>query len=105
MDLVTTACTCEAQTAVLNPAYEMMKQRGEKEGAEGEQEGYEYEVMAGVSLGTNPHTMDETYIYEMPSPPSRQPLSCKPLSGDPPIGGDVGVVREENEYATIPGDK
>ena len=108
VDMLTSAHTCEAQTAVFNPAYEVVKQGEEKEGAEGEQKGYEYEVMAGVSLGTNPHTMDETYMYEMPSPPSCQPFSCKPLSGDPPICGGVGVVREgegENVYDTIPGDK
>ena len=104
VDLLTTAHTCEAQTTAVNPAYEMMKQRGEKEGAGEEQE---YEVM-GVCLVTNLPTArsrNETYIS---SHPSCQPFPSIPLSVDPPTGGDVCVVREEKEenvYDTIPGDK
>ena len=51
--------------------------------------------------------MDDTY-YDTLFPPSRQPLPSLPLSVAPPTGGDVGVVRGEEEegvYDTIPADQ
>ena len=56
-----------ALTTTTNPAYEMTKQGG--------QGSHEYELV-GVSPGTAPpiaEAADKT--YEMPSPPSHQPLS------------------------------
>ena len=82
-----------ALTTTTNPAYEMTKQGGQ----------------VGVSPGTVPpiaKAADKT--YEMPSPPSHQPLPAIPLSVAPPTGGDVGVAKEGEEegvYDNIPGDQ
>ena len=89
-----------ALTTTTNPAYEMMKQGG--------QGSHECELV-GVSPGTAPpiaEAADKT--YEMPSPPSHQPLPAIPLSVAPPTGGDVGVAKEgeeEDVYDNIPGDQ
>ena len=107
-----------ALTTVANPAYEMTKQggggggRGGGRGGRGEggrgQESHEYELV-DVSPGTAPpiaKAADKT--YEMPSPPSHQPLPAIPQSVAPPTGGDVGVakeVEEEGVYDNIPGDQ
>ena len=93
-------------TTGTNPAYEMVNQVGGGGGegggdGGGKQESHEYEVV-DVSQGTE--AADET--YEMPSPPSCQPLPTIPLSVAPPTGGDVGVVEEREEestYYNIPG--
>ena len=113
-------------TTTTNPTYEMMKQGGGGEegggkgGEEGEKAGggggggregqrsQEYELV-GVSSEIGPpvaKAADKT--YEMPSPPSCQPLPTIPLSVAPPTGGDVGVAKEgeaEAVYDTIPGDQ
>ena len=74
----------------------------------GGQGSHEYELV-GVSPGTGPpvaKAADKT--YEMPSPPSHQPLPTIPLSVAPPTGGDVGVAKEGEEegvYDNIPGDQ
>ena len=100
----------DALTIAINPAYEMMKQggngRGGGGGGGGGQGSHEYELV-GVSPGTGPpvaKAADKT--YEMPSPPSHQPLPTIQLSVAPPTGGDVGVAREgEGVYDNIPGDQ
>ena len=82
-----------ALTTTTNPAYEMVKQ--------GEQGSHEYELV-GVSPGTAPPIADKT--YEMPSPPSHQPLPTIPLSVAPPTGGGA-KEGEEGVYDNIPGDQ
>ena len=108
-DLLTRARKCSVEMGVSNPAYEMVKLRGEGGGGRGEKESHEYDIV-GVSLGTNPRTtkcVDDTYA--MPSPPSRQLLpTLSLLSVAPPTGGGVGVVRKGEEkgvYDTIPEDQ
>ena len=89
-----------ALTTTTNPAYEMTKQGG--------QGSHEYELV-DVSPGTAPpiaEAADKT--YEMPIPPSHQPLPAIPLSVAPPTSGDVGVAKEGEEegvYDNIPGDQ
>ena len=67
-----------------------------------------YELV-DVSPGTDPlvaKAADKT--YEIPSPPSCQPLPTIPLSVAPPTGGDVSVAKkgeEEGMYDNIPGDQ
>ena len=88
-------------TTNTNPAYEMVKQ-GDGGGRQGS---HEYELV-GVSPGTVAKAADKT--YEMPSPPSHQPLPTIPLSVAPLPGGDVGVAKEGEEegmYDNIPGDQ
>ena len=59
----------------------------------------------GVSPGTAPPiTKAADKTYEMPSPPSHQPLPAIPLSVAPPTGGDVDVAKE-GVYDNIPGDQ
>ena len=100
VDLSMSAHKGGALTTTTNPAYEMTKQGG--------QGSHEYELV-GVSPGTAPpiaKAADKT--YEMPSPPSHQPLPAIPLSVAPPTGGDVGVAKEGEEegvYDNIPGDQ
>ena len=51
------------------------------------------------------NTADKT--YEMPSPPSHQPLPAIPLSVALTTGGNVGVTKEGEEegvYDNIPND-
>ena len=86
-----------ALTTTTNPAYEIMKQGGQ---------GSHENELVGVSPGTAPPIADKT--YEMPSPPSHQPLPVIPLSVAPPTGGNVGVAKEGEEegvYDNIPGDQ
>ena len=94
-----------ALTADINPAYVIMKHAGRR----GEQESHKYEVV-GPSSGNSvnpPPTKATGDTYEIPpSPPPRPPLPNLPLSGIPPTGEDMGVVKEGEEkvlYATIPG--
>ena len=58
-----------------NPAYGMTKQGG------GRQRSCEYKL--GVSAETDPPIADVT--YEMPSPPTHQPLPAIPPLSDPPV--------------------
>ena len=100
VDLSMSAHKGGAPTTTTNPAYEMVKQ-GEGGGGQGS---HEYELV-GVSPGAGAKAADKT--YEMPSPPSRQPLPTIPLSVAPPTGRDVGVAKEGEEegvYDNIPGD-
>ena len=95
MDLSMSAQEVDAVTTTTNPAYELMKQRGEEWG-EGT---YEYEVLS-TSSGAGPSITT--------SPISRQPLPIIPLPVPPPTGGDVGVARvgeEDDVYDNIPGDQ
>ena len=79
-----------------------MTKHGGGGGGGGGQGGHEYELV-GVSPGTAPpiaKTADKT--YEMPSPPSHQPLPAIPLSVTLTTGGIVGVAKEGEVYDNIP---
>ena len=92
----------------------MMKQGGGGGGGRrrrgGGQGSHVYELV-GVSPGTAPPIANAANkMYEMPSPPSHQPLPTMPLSVSvaPPTGGAVGVANkreEEGVYDNIPGDQ
>ena len=51
----------------------------------------------GVSPGTAPPIAKAADKYEMPSPPSHQPLPAIPLSVALTTGGIVGVAKEGEE--------
>ena len=100
MDLSTYTHTGGAPITASNPAYDMIG------GGGGAQGGYDYEFI-GVYPGIDSvKAVDVT--YEMPSPPSHQPLPTIPLSVAPPTDGDMGVAREAEDevvYDNIPGDQ
>ena len=84
-----------ALTTTTNPAYEIVKHGGRgRHGCE-----------LGGSAETGPPTVDVT--YEIPSPPSHQPLfhqppSIVPLSVAPGVVGVASGGGEEGVYDVIP---
>ena len=71
-------------TTATNPAYEIMKQ-----GGGGGQGSHEYELVDAPGTGP-PVVQAEAMTYEIPSPPSHQPLTTLPLSVTPLTGGIMG---------------
>ena len=109
MDLSISAHKGDAVTTTTNPAYEIVRQGGGGGGDGGGEQGcHEYELV-GLSPGIGPpvtEAADKT--YEMPSPPSHQPLPTIPLSVAPSTGRDVGAAKKGEEkgvYDNIPGDQ
>ena len=91
-----------ALKTAINPAYELVKEKGG-------QSGYESEVVS-VSPETDLHTTKaegEPYLTPVP-PPTHHPLSAIPPLVAPPTGEDSGVAREEKAevmYESISGDQ
>ena len=101
VDLRTFAQKGGALTAVINPAYQMIKHHGAGGGGGGrERQGHAYELVDVPQETNTPTTRatDESYSM-MSSPFSRRRLPSLPQSVITGTGGDVGVVKKREETA------